>query len=477
MQSEKRQKILNYLNDQIAQADFKANAYVYNEENKKKPQRNIFIKMENYLNDFLKGDTAIRWITLTGLRGAGKTTILSQIYSTKRQTDCYKLFLSADQITQLLGSDLNEVLSVYEEIIGSPFESLDKPLVLFLDEIQYDPKWGIALKSIYDRSNKVFIFATGSSALSINSNTDIARRTIYEKLFPLSFSEYLKVKNGKYEVKGLGSKIRDALFFAKDGKSAYQKFSLLENEIEKHYMGINRMEFSKYIHYGSLPFMIALKNEALVYDQISKTLDRIINNDIASIGNFGSEIISKIPAILYAVADMDAISFNKIADTFDISRPKVAEIFQLLEKTETLIRIHPHGSHLNQAKKPSKYLFSSPAFRAMYYKTVGNIISPENTRGKLLEDLVGMYLNRILYKKTAVSLTYDSSEGGADFILGIGNRKLIIEVGAGKKDYRQIINTSKKIKTDYNIIISQDPLEYSKELNAIKVPLKIFLLI
>lgn len=52
-----------------------------------------------------------------------------------------------------------------------------------------------------------------------------------------------------------------------------------------------------------------------------------------------------------------------------------------------------------------------------------------------------------------------------------------MEVGAGKKDYKQIIKTSRKVKPKYSLIISNNTLEYSEELNTVKTPLKYFLLI
>lgn len=474
--AENKEKIVNFLNEQIAQADFRAKAYVFDEKDQKRPQRSIFIKMKAHLDKFLDGNVSNRWITLTGLRGAGKTTILSQIFSDCKKKDVYRLFLSLDQTSQILNVPLDEVISIYEELIGKPLENLDKPLLLFLDEVQYDAKWAITLKSIFDRSNKVFIFATGSAALLMNMNPDITRRAVFEKLFPLSFTEYLKIKHQKYEVKGLGKELREAIFSAQNAKEVFDRLQVLEKKANEYYLGLTRLEFDKYLNYGSLPFMVASDNEAIVYDQINKTLDRVVSGDIASTGRFGTDIVSKIPAILYSVADMDAFNFSTLSETFGISRPKVIEIFDLLEHTEVLHRIYPHGSHLNQARKPSKYLFSSPAFRAMYYKMIGNTISAENARGKLLEDLVCMYLHRILYKNPGQSLTYDSAQGGADFILGLGMRKIVIEVGAGKKGYRQIVDTSKKVKTAYNLIVSDNSLEYSEEFNAVKIPLRLFLL-
>jgi len=474
-----KEKIVSFLNEQIAQADFRTQAYVLDEENKRRPQRSVFVKVKSYLENFLEGNVAHRWVTLTGLRGAGKTTVLSQLFSDTKGKDVYRLFLSLDQTSQILGAPLHEIISTYEDLIGRSLESLDKPLLLFLDEVQYDSKWAVVLKTIFDRSNKVFIFATGSAALLMNINTDVARRAVFEKLFPLSFTEYLKIKMQKYEVKGLGKEIRDALFSSNTGSEVYEKLKELEKKINEYYLGITRHEFDKYLNYGSLPFMVASNNEAIVYDQINKTLDRVVSGDIVSTGKFSSDIISKIPGILYAVADMDGFNFKTISDSFGISRPKVMEIFDLLENTEVLHRIYAHGSHLNQvasARKPSKYLFSSPAFRAMYYKMIGNIISPENAKGKLLEDLVAMYLHRILNKNPGKSLTYDAAQGGADFILGMGNRRIVIEVGVGKKGYRQVKQTAKKIDPAYSLIISDDSLSYSKEFNAIKIPLRLFLL-
>lgn len=320
------------------------------------------------------------------------------------------------------------------------------------------------------------MIVTGSAALSMNSNTDIVRRTVFEKLFPLSFPEYLKIRKQKFEIKGLGKQIRDAMYLSPDAKSSFETLIPLEKKVNEYYADVTRHEFEKYMHYGSLPFMVASDNEAIVYDQISKSLDRVISGDILSTGRFSSEIISKIPRILYAIADMDAFNITKISGTFSVSRPKATEIFELLEYTEILHRILPYGSHLNQVKKPSKYLFSSPAFRAMYYKAIGNTMTMEAANGKLMEDLVGMYLYRFAYKNPGSFLAYDSAQGGADFVLGFGKRQLIIEVGAGAKGYRQVINSSKKIKSDYGMIISSDGLEYSEEYNAVKIPLRLFLL-
>lgn len=475
-----KSKIKEYINDQMAQSDFRARAYVFNAQNNKRPNRDIFSKIESHLQQFLDGNKAYRWVTLTGLRGAGKTTLMYQLYHSKKKIDAYFLVLSVGEITETLGSSINEVVSVFEEVIGRPITNLDKPLFLFLDEVQYDEKWGASLKSVYDRTQDVFIFSTGSAAALINSNSDVARRTIYEKIYPLSFTEFIKIKHNKHEERGLAENLQKDLFFSQNAEAAYLKILENKERIDNYYLGISRFDFDNYLNYGSLPFMISLDNEALVYDQINKSLDRVVNKDIPQMQSLSSEIISRISAILYAVADMDVLNFTTLAEKFGISRPKIAEIFSALEKAEVLHRIYPRGSHFKQVtQKPSKYLFSSPAFREMYYKTIGNSISEQNSRGKLLEDLVGMYLYRLCDKQPLYSLTYDSAKGGADFIFTAGKVSTVIEVGVNKKEYRQVIQTAAKVQANYSLIISegQDELEFNSEQNAIKVPLRYFILI
>lgn len=473
-------KIKEYIREQMAQADFRARAYVFDSQNKKRPNRNIFIKIQSHLNQFLNGNKAYRWVALTGLRGAGKTTIMHQLYFANKRVDGYFLNLAVDEITQTLGSNIDEVVNVFEEVVGRPIVNLDKPLFLFLDEVQYDEKWGVTLKTIYDRSQNVFIFSTGSAAVLTNSNADIARRAIFEKIYPLSFAEFLKIKHGKYEIKDLSKTLREIIFFSKNAEDAYANLKKQEKKIEEYYSMVSRLDFENYLYYGSLPFMIALENEALIYDQINKSLDRVINKDIPQMRGLSSDIVGRISAILYALADMDALNFTTIAEKFGISRPKIAEIFLVLEQAEVLHRIYPQGSHFKQVtQRPSKYLFSSPAFRAMYYKNMGSVITDQNARGKLLEDLVGMYLYRLCDKRPVFSLTYDSAKGGADFIVKAGEKRIVIEVGSNKKEYRQVVQTAEKVKADYGVIISEQAaeLQFNKELNALKIPLKYFLLV
>ena len=241
------------------------------------------------------------------------------------------------------------------------------------------------------------------------------------------------------------------------------------------WLNIERQEISRYINYGTLPYMVALQNEALVYDQIKKSLERVISVDIPQIGRFRPDVASKFPMLLYAIADSEQISLNSLSRTMEIGRPTLMHMLNVLEQTEAIIRVYPHGSHRSQVRKPSKYLFTSPAFRAMYFKFIGSTQRQEMYEGKLLEDVVGLYLRR-LREQRSISLTYDSAAGGADFIIRDDNGSIAIEVGRGQKGFAQAVRTAKKVKAKYGVVISASGLKVDAKQSVVAVPLEFFLL-
>lgn len=152
--------------------------------------RPLFYRLEKYVKDFISGIDKNRWVIMPGLRGTGKTTLLAQVYfnlvNEKKISPQNILFLPMDRISKLMKSDLYEIISLYEEMIGKKLEERDENIFLLIDEAHYDIKWDVACKALFDRTKNVFILVTGSSALALHS-ADSARRVQKEHLFPLSF--------------------------------------------------------------------------------------------------------------------------------------------------------------------------------------------------------------------------------------------------------------------------------------------------
>jgi len=474
-----QQKKINYVREQLSRADSRASAYANDASGKERPRRNCYVLLDRYLREFTIGQNrSSRWFAISGLRGTGKTTLMAQLYLNLNAPVERKLFISIDHAVQLLNSNITELVDIYEQQLGQSLESIKEPVYFFFDEVQYDPQWALALKSIYDRSPNVFIMSTGSSALELNSNPDTARRVITETLLPMSFTEYQKIHNGTFEVRGLSSELRNALKDANTANDIYDAFTLNTAKITEYWARVHSSDINKYLQYGSMPFMAALGNPALAFDQLERSIDRIIGGDVLKIGQFGADIVARIPQVLYSIADSDAPSVNAMSNSLSITRPTLTRILDALEKAEVLYRLAPStASHTAQIRQPDKYMFTTPAIRAMYFTLTGSTRASQQVLGHLLEDMVVMYLRRIYGERSLTnSITHNTATGSADFMVTRGQKQYVIETGLGHKDSRQVLVTPHTRHDRIGIIISNDELSIDKKNNIVTVPIRQFVL-
>ncbi len=479
MDPQLHEKISVYLRNQLAQADKRLKAYTIDRQGKDYFERSAGLVLRKYLRNYTQYGNEPRWIAVPGLRGVGKTTLLAQLYTKFRCGPNRKLYISLDEARSVLGINLVDILTVYEEILGTVFENLQEPIYIFIDEVQYEENWGLVLKSLYDRSNKVFIFCTGSSALSIQTNPDISRRVVFEKLYPMSFTEYILIKDRKTPITGLGGLIREALLNSETAEQLFISLQKLQNSVNSYWGSIDRLEIDKYLKYGTLPFTLQYTQETLIYEQIEKTLANIVTKDIPQLGKFDQTTISRMTQILYTIASSDITSLQSLTKTLNMSITTLAEILDVFEKSEVLLRVYPDGSLFGQVKKPSKYLFLAPAYRSMFFNLIGSITTYGNYKGKLLEDAVGLYLSRILGLRFGSALTYDIVPNGADFIITLNtvkNKRIPIEVGFGDKTFAQVKQTMVKIKGTYGLSVSTSRLALNQDKDIVSVPLSFFLL-
>jgi predicted AAA+ superfamily ATPase len=478
MDNERKSKILAFVRNQIVQSEALLQTLTLDLQGKELPQRNVYQTLMSYMHDFLEKRGEPRWIAIAGLRGVGKTTLIAQLYTHFKWENLRKLYIPLDQATDL-GFSLSEILAAYEELLGISFERLDTPVFLFFDEVQYQKNWGVTIKTLYDRSRNVFIIATGSSALSLQTNADISRRMVIEKLYPFGFAEYIQAKFQKSLPENLAQRIKEALFFSKNAQEVHEKLTKDTTQVNTFWAGIERFEIDRYFKYGNLPFALNVSSEQLIYQQIQKIMDDMITKDITQLNAFDKQTLNKLSQLLYAIAGADIVSVPKLSAIIDLDPKTVIQALDSFEKTEVLLRVYPYGAHYSQVKKPSKYLFTSSAYRAMYYNLVGSVEHYDQYKGKLLEDVCGMSLFRLFANTIGVSITYDSAEGGADFIFSTSPQKgkIVLEVGSGRKGFEQVVSTLKKVEGKYGVVISQTELFLQREENCISVPLAYFLLI
>lgn len=474
------QEALNYIRNQVNDAKYTLEGYIKDSQGVLYYPRNIFPKIQKYIADFLISSDSERWIIMPGLRGVGKTTVLAQTYSEliKSVDNRYLLYISMDEAYGTLGLSLKDILEAYEYFLGEKFGEQKNKIFIFIDEVQADKNWSQIIKTLlYNKAKNIFIIATGSSAVSLQVDADVSRRAVFEKLYPLNFCELELIKNNLDPEPGLKEKINNALYYSVSAAEAYQKLTEQNKAISDYLSKINEGEIEKYITLENLPFTVN-KEKNKTYEKIRLLIDKIINADIRDLAKFEVDTLGSIKRLLYILADsLDAPSVGTLTSTTEIKRLTMVSVLEVLEKAELLIKVPPYGSNLTKSKKPSKYLFMSSTYRMALLNITGDNSTYLNRQGKLMEDVVAAYLFRDFVSSGKGSLSYDPSEGGADFILEIENqRKIILEVGRGEKNNRQIHKTAEKIKSDYGLVISyaNDAIEVKN--NILKIPFKLFLM-
>ena len=464
----------NRLKNSVVRADQDKTSY---------PKRHIYPTLKKYFDDFYLLKSEKRWFLIPGLRGIGKTTVLSQLFlHIYEKVDDNKriLCISLDDL-KIRGFSLLDVIESYKEILGESFETLEYQVFLFIDEAQYDPQWGLTLKTIYDSTKKAFICCTGSSALTLQANVDVSRRVITEKLYPLSFTEYQMLGRNIHPYPKLKEKIKEAVYYSKNSQEVYTKLKKLNSEVQKYWVKIPekpKIEIRNYLQKGTIPSTLEISNTSHVFRSIQEVINKIILEDITHLKSFNQTTLNAINTLLFLISSSDTLSVHKLADRMNFSKITIQQLLDAIEQTELLIKVAPYGSNPSKVTKPSKYLFASPTIRAAFLGITGKHSTFLNYFGKYLEDVVAMHLICEFTAKGIGNIRYDPQKGGADFIIQIDNKKqIVMETGMGKKDCKQSIKTLKKISGDYAVIISESAdIEHLKKQGIIKIPIKFFLM-
>ena len=452
-----RQKILNYLRKQLDTTPGIAREYTAGSDEEAYPVRPTQKIIKDAVDGFLARQPGIdRWWVMPGLRGVGKTTLLAQTYlqlsdDISAGLEVNLLWLTLDEIV-VSGFKLTDILEVYQtEILGDYFEKLDKPVFIFIDETQADADWATTLKAVYDRSQRVFILCSGSSALHLQTDANVAgRRARIQTLHPLSFTEFQLLAYGRAIDDNLRQHLNESLYAANSAAEIYEHLKGLRPDVNRYWIACKPDSLAAYLRYGTLPFALE-RSEALFYRHVQTIVDKVLNTDLRAWQNFNATSLSIIPRLLSIIATAtDVVSLPKLSQALGISRPQILQILEALVKAELLIKVSAHGrGPLSASRRPAKYLFTSAAVRASYFDLAGDIDTTQRRRGQLLEDVAGLHYRREFIAPGKGTLSYSYHSGGGrqcDFILQIGNHKSIAtEFGLGEKDSGQVAATMQKI--------------------------------
>lgn len=473
-----REKIENFYRLWVSEIDKLLSGYIYDETGKPNPTRDIFSYYLTLLEKFAGGNLKeIEKINLlSGIRGVGKTTLLAQLYCAPKfisltRKEYYKNILSQDYQKIYLdvsrfsaeGIGLTEFFNYYQEINNVRFVDLKKKLLILLDEVHYDENWGLFLKNIFDATKahkNILIIATGSSALKIKLNPDLSRRSLLEELYPLKFNEYLILKNNIYSSRELSDNLIGALLAGKNAQELFDFYKSQQNKVSAYFSKLSPNVEKEYLYFGGFPFVLRLENKkSIVFELVSGVIDKLITKDLLVMKRFSSETISKIKDLLYLITSSDSTDIDKLCRTLKLDYRPVRGVLDALVQSGVLVEVKSYGQKFVRVRKPIKFLFISPSLRI----SILNGVVPSEVKGKILEDYLALIFIKDFQRKAkeygGIEVMYDSSSGGADFVLRIGKKKkIIIEIGFGKENegVKQVENTGRTINGyDYGIVISK----------------------
>jgi predicted AAA+ superfamily ATPase len=489
-----KNKLENFYKDWLRILPQLNEGYLYDNEKKLLPPRYIFSYFKKIINDFLinKLNEFEKIILLPGIRGVGKTTLLMQIYKIEKFLNPnnswdakiiknlnkldYRFYfdiskLHFEQIT------LNEFFKFFEKINNFNFVTLDKKIIILLDEAHFDDNWSLFLKILFDSTKghkNILVIATGSSAINLKISADLMRRVTMQELFPLKFNEYLILKHNIYPVKNLSKELKEIIFNSKDAKELFKKIKNKQLEVDRFFVNLPFGCEEFFFKNGGFPFATKLENEVEINERIKNVVNGIITKDIITLRKFKAETISKINELLYLIANSDLISYEKLLNTLRIDNIRtLTALLDVLTMSGILVKVKTYGQAYGSTRKTPKFLFITPSLRSAILSNS----YPSGLEGKKIEDYFALIFEKELKKELAYNLSYDIAEGGADFVLTLNDRSnIVIELGFNKEETDQVEFTMKKVKSRYGLVFGSTQLELVKD-NIVKIPLRFLLLI
>jgi predicted AAA+ superfamily ATPase len=383
-----------------------------------------------------------------------------------------------------LGIDLHIASEEFQRhIIKKRFNELTEPSTLLFDEVHDDDNWNKILKILYDEARTAFILCSGSSALFLNSTADLARRMHTQKIYPFSFTELLhtqKEMNTNAQIfvpeTNWSIELKEVLFFSQTALDVLDRLNELKSDIEncllQKQIEINPL-LEKYINFLNFPNLLFFDDEIIITHSILDLFKRIIHEDIPKLKPTFTAF-TKIERLILRLADSDEINPEKLAGVIGVKQIDINEIIDILAKAELLNVLLPFGGLDTKIVKNKKAFFMSPSLRGALLSTLYGQNLPDQFRSKLIEDIIVMYLRRVL-TDGIISFLSGNDEVNPDFVIETRDKPILLEIGTRKTSLRQL--TKSNVKYRYGLLISNGVAAPTLKGDCIQIPLSWFLLL
>lgn len=470
----KEELISGYVIDALRRSEDRLGQKVFDRSGERLEQRDDLARILSIIDDFRSGMRQVRWLVLPGLRGVGKTTMLAQTFDRLRAEGVSiedMLYLSLDDLQLRLGASLNDALSAYEGIIGTAFESLRRDIFIFIDEAHFDPTWPQAVKSLYDRTENIFVIVTGSSALALSGNVDTARRALEITILPLSYREFLKLDRNAVVPRELSRRLGHLLFSSSDYDALKEGLSEIETAMLAIDLASKPYSLESYLRKGSLPYALKIEDDTAAMSLISSTIDRVLERDLLTQRQLDRPTLIKASNLLSYLAFGDRLSQQSLSTNLGINRVTLSAILDGLERAGVVRRVMPYGPESTRLRRTPLYRFTSSAMRAAVLYQLGRLGSDNADYGLLFEDATVLTLRKASADGHLRRFDFDPKEAGADFVITRGDgSRTVLEVGFGRKVAKQTLSAMKKVGAAYGLSIGKGRLRFNDEDKVAMIP-------
>lgn len=368
-------------------------------------------------------------LVLLGIRRSGKSTLflLTMNYLMSQKVNPLEIgYINFDD--PYFMDMYKEPKKIYDIIQTAEKLTCQKIRYLFLDEIQNVENWEKFVKSVYDskRFTKIFITGSNSTLLAGQYASLLTGRYLKHRIYPLSFSEMVHLKNIDNRVLLLKNKpsllrmVDDALQFG-----TYPKIILTQDDEIKRELLIS--------YYESIIYKDCIQNYEIRNTSVFVKLAHYL------LSNPGSHF-----------------SYSKLSATFGCSDNTIKDFIHVLEQSYLIKSISQYSISLKSQVRSNKKCYV--ADNGFIY---ANAFRFFDATGSLFENLVLTELQ----KKYGNDIYYYSDPYECDFVIKSKNELIGIQVcydlndKCRAREIRGLSNAKDKLNLTQSYIITYDQEE------------------
>jgi predicted AAA+ superfamily ATPase len=383
-------------------------------------QRDIGI-VRTQLAEVEKAKALPHAVIVSGLRRAGKSTLLAQMAHRLGEGQFYYINFEDDRFLGFQADDATDLYQVMIEVFG-------ERKIFVIDEVQNIPGWEHFVRRFMDMGFKFYITGSNASLLSKELGTRLTGRYVPIELLPFSFREFMQFQ---------GEPVPDP------NRMTTVDHARLQNSLRS------------YLQLGGIP-------DALKYPELPllRTLyDDVLYRDIATRYRLDAVTIIKELAFYLMSNPASLISYNKLKERFQVgSVNTIKSYIGYMENSWLLFTLNVYDYSVKRQQIAPKKVYSIDTGLT---NTVGFGFSP-NT-GKLLENLVYLTLRR-----NTKDIYYFSSPGGYEVDFYLPKKQQLIQVtqsmdspAVREREFRALQGAIGSVKVQSALILAdadEDPI-------------------